>query len=374
MSVDFVLDRTAREPERLYLNALEGDRVIGTGFVDRSSRRGFRPVAITVLRSGAGEAVWAARSSTAASSTRDRFVIWRKPPAAAQPTLGSLQRLCDAAAAVVAKPADAVSVEGDHGEEVVLDLRAATPPTSTHKANDAMRRVNEKLATGRDRRCSTSAARRGRAIGGDMAPRARRPLVGREQSRRAGARVLPAFRRGGPAGAGRGLRHRPAAGPVPARGSRRRRHRHLGRHARALPGACGARGPAAPNLYAQAMHELDLPRRYRTILVCGVFGLGSRRADDLRESAAPLRPPRAGRHARPRQRGALVRRPLALLAEGGPRRAPASVGRRGRASSGRPRAAHAPRRPRPARADRRARDSRCALGRRTAASVKRSTS
>lgn len=33
------------------------------------------------------------------------------------------------------------------------------------------------------------------------------------------------------------------------------------------------------NLYAQAMHELDLPRRYRTIVVCGALGLGGRRAD-----------------------------------------------------------------------------------------------
>lgn len=28
-----------------------------------------------------------------------------------------------------------------------------------------------------------------------------------------------------------------------------------------------------PRLYQQAMHELDLPRRYRTIIVCGSFGL-----------------------------------------------------------------------------------------------------
>ncbi len=34
-------------------------------------------------------------------------------------------------------------------------------------------------------------------------------------------------------------------------------------------------------LYAQAMHELDIPRRYRTIVVCGAFGLGGTRADDL---------------------------------------------------------------------------------------------
>ncbi len=36
----------------------------------------------------------------------------------------------------------------------------------------------------------------------------------------------------------------------------------------------------APNLYAQALHELDLPRRYRTILVCGGFGLGGHREHD----------------------------------------------------------------------------------------------
>ena len=37
----------------------------------------------------------------------------------------------------------------------------------------------------------------------------------------------------------------------------------------------------SPNLYAQAMHELDLPRRYRTIIVCGAFGLGSTREQDV---------------------------------------------------------------------------------------------
>ncbi len=30
----------------------------------------------------------------------------------------------------------------------------------------------------------------------------------------------------------------------------------------------------SPRLYAQAMHELDLPRRYKTIFACGVIGLG----------------------------------------------------------------------------------------------------
>lgn len=35
------------------------------------------------------------------------------------------------------------------------------------------------------------------------------------------------------------------------------------------------------NLYAQPLHGLALPRRYRTVLVCGAFGLGVSRADDL---------------------------------------------------------------------------------------------
>jgi SAM-dependent methyltransferase len=37
----------------------------------------------------------------------------------------------------------------------------------------------------------------------------------------------------------------------------------------------------SPNLHAQPMHRLDLPRRYRTILVCGGFGLGGNRDHDL---------------------------------------------------------------------------------------------
>lgn len=47
---------------------------------------------------------------------------------------------------------------------------------------------------------------------------------------------------------------------------------------------CGARAESEGipvKLYPQAMHELDLPRRYRTIIVCGAFGLGGTRADDL---------------------------------------------------------------------------------------------
>lgn len=36
----------------------------------------------------------------------------------------------------------------------------------------------------------------------------------------------------------------------------------------------------APTLFVQPLHELDPPRRYATIVVCGVFGLGSTRAQD----------------------------------------------------------------------------------------------
>ncbi len=44
---------------------------------------------------------------------------------------------------------------------------------------------------------------------------------------------------------------------------------------------CESKGLAEPNLYAQAMHELDLPRRYLTIVVCGGFGLGGHREHDI---------------------------------------------------------------------------------------------
>ena len=37
---------------------------------------------------------------------------------------------------------------------------------------------------------------------------------------------------------------------------------------------------AAPRVSCQAMHELDLPRRYRTVYVCGGLGLGSTRRQD----------------------------------------------------------------------------------------------
>jgi SAM-dependent methyltransferase len=37
----------------------------------------------------------------------------------------------------------------------------------------------------------------------------------------------------------------------------------------------------APNLYAQPKHELELPRRYRTVFMCGGLGVGSTRAEDM---------------------------------------------------------------------------------------------
>jgi SAM-dependent methyltransferase len=40
-------------------------------------------------------------------------------------------------------------------------------------------------------------------------------------------------------------------------------------------------GLAPPSLHAQPVHELDLPRRYRTIFICGGFGLGGNREHDI---------------------------------------------------------------------------------------------
>src|SRR5207237_2253906 len=47
--------------------------------------------------------------------------------------------------------------------------------------------------------------------------------------------------------------------------------------------ACRVRARAEgvePRLFVQALHELEPPRRYATIVVCGVFGLASTRAED----------------------------------------------------------------------------------------------
>jgi SAM-dependent methyltransferase len=43
---------------------------------------------------------------------------------------------------------------------------------------------------------------------------------------------------------------------------------------------CRERAPGA-TLWVSALHELDPPRRYASILVCGVFGLGSTREQDV---------------------------------------------------------------------------------------------
>jgi len=43
----------------------------------------------------------------------------------------------------------------------------------------------------------------------------------------------------------------------------------------------GRRDGLEPTLHAKAMHELDLPRRYRTVYICDSFGIGGRRDRDL---------------------------------------------------------------------------------------------
>jgi SAM-dependent methyltransferase len=45
--------------------------------------------------------------------------------------------------------------------------------------------------------------------------------------------------------------------------------------------AAAERERLTPNLYELAMCDLELPRRYRTVFVCGGFGLGSTREQDL---------------------------------------------------------------------------------------------
>jgi SAM-dependent methyltransferase len=57
--------------------------------------------------------------------------------------------------------------------------------------------------------------------------------------------------------------------------------------------AAAVREGLEATLFVQALHELDPPRRYRTVVACGVFGLGSTRAQDeeaLRRLHASLEP------------------------------------------------------------------------------------
>jgi hypothetical protein len=91
----------------------------------------------------------------------------------------------------------------------------------------------------------------------------------------------------------------------------------------------------SPSLSAQAMHELDLPRRYRTIVVCGGFGIGGSREHDVEalrrlyghlepggllvlDKEVPYANPRHWRHWVKRKRGA---QPESWPAEGERRRA-----------------------------------------------------
>ena len=60
----------------------------------------------------------------------------------------------------------------------------------------------------------------------------------------------------------------------------------------------------SPLLYAQPMHELDLPRRYQTIYACGVVGLGGDKQLTM-QGIRRLRPSQAGRRFRLRLHPAL---------------------------------------------------------------------
>jgi hypothetical protein len=42
----------------------------------------------------------------------------------------------------------------------------------------------------------------------------------------------------------------------------------------------GAERGLTPQLFEQPMHALELPRRYRTVVVCGAFGLGTTQEED----------------------------------------------------------------------------------------------
>ena len=82
-----------------------------------------------------------------------------------------------------------------------------------------------------------------------------------------------------------GLRRRSPPASLVERRSGRRWLRHLARHARAIAGRGRTSRDLRRGLYQQAMHDLDLPRSYRTIYICDSFGLGGRRDQD----AAALR-------------------------------------------------------------------------------------
>src|SRR5215213_7516241 len=168
----------------------------------------------------------------------------------------------------------------------------------------------------------------------NLALRRGRALVGRVQPDRPRDRLLPPLRRARPAGARRRLRHRTAAPPVPARRPRRRRLRHLARHARALPGSGRERGalanrPRAGDARARPATPVPDDLRLRRPGSRQHAGAGSRGAATL------PRPPGARRDVRARQPGAVCRRSrLAVLAEGEAFRVARAASRAARATNG----------------------------------------
>ena len=100
--------------------------------------------------------------------------------------------------------------------------------------------------------------------------------------------------------------------------------------------ACRSKLEAAgvdANVWVAAMDELEPPRRYRTIFVCGGFGLGATRERDLealRRFHAALEP--GGTLVFDVEMPYSYSEPLALLAEGRPRSAAKAVAR-GRAAN-----------------------------------------
>ena len=82
----------------------------------------------------------------------------------------------------------------------------------------------------------------------------------------------------------------------------------------------------APTLWVQALHDLAPPRRYATIVVCGVFGLGSTREQDklaLRRLNESLEP--GGTLLIDNEAALCADQALALLDERGPGQASRAV-------------------------------------------------
>ena len=176
-----------------------------------------------------------------------------------------------------------------------MDLYASSARMSTairarRSASRALKSSACSLYDRAQRRPGTTAS--SRAGGRSSTSTARRSTGSGRSSRRASPRSTPRVARAG----------------CSSRTSRRARRRRLATSrptcSRAFASAASVKGCRRPNLYAQAMHELDLPRRYRTIIVCGGWASAARTAA-RRRRRPPVRAPRAGRPARPRQRGSV---------------------------------------------------------------------